>query len=93
MKVFVVSISDAEANTIISIHETYEGALKVWDNERLRLIKEVKRLKSFWVVRGHSHDYDNMLNKDIENLQCEDPEKIYNFPQDTPHITEYEVLP
>lgn len=93
MKVFVVGISDAEANIIISIHETYEGALKIWNNERLRLLKEVKRLKSFYITRGHSHDYDNTWNEDIKNLQCEDPSKINNYPQDTPYIREYEVLP
>lgn len=92
MKVFVVSVSDAEASRVVSIHETYEGALKAWNEERLRLIKDYERFKSYQIVRGNSHDYDNMWNENIRNLQCEDPEKIDDYLQDAPYITEYDVL-
>lgn len=93
MKVFVVGISDAEANTIISIHETYKGALKAWNNERMQLLKQFRIMKFDDVSQGHSHEYDNRWNKNIINLSCKNPKKIDNYPLDTPYITEFEVLP
>ena len=90
--VYVVGISDAEANSIVSIHRTYEGALKSWNKERIRLIKVYKQSKYISVVRGWSHDFDNGDNIEIENLSCEDPEKIDNYPQETPYISTYELL-
>jgi hypothetical protein len=91
--VFIVCVSDAEANSIISVHKTYGGALKSWNEERKRIIKEYKRMKFLEVSRGWSHEYDNSYNRNIANLLCEDPTKIDNFPLDTPHIHEYELLP
>ena len=90
--IFVVGVSDAESNSIISIHSTYKGALKVWNEERIRLIKEYKRSKYISVVRGWSHDFDNGDNDEIKKLLCKDPEKIYNYPQETPYISTYELL-
>ena len=91
--VFLVGISDAEANHIISIHETYEGALKVWNKERKRLINQLKRMKSYAVSHGECHDYDNYWNKDIKSLMCEDPDKIDSYPQETPYISKHDLLP
>lgn len=93
MNVFVVCISDAEGSSIVSVHETYSGALDSWKDERNRLIKEYKRMKYWEVSHGSSHDYDSLYNSLIENLQCEDPLSINNYPHDTPYITEYKVLP
>lgn len=93
MKVYVVGISDAESNHIVSIHETYEGGLKVWNKEREEYIKVYKRIKFYYVTRGLSHSYDDSYNELIENLSCEDPTKIDNYPLETPYITEFEVLP
>ncbi len=91
MNVFVVGISDAEANIIVSIHKTYEGALKIWNKERKELIKLHKKMKFISVSHGYSHEYDNGYNRNIENLSCEDPKTIDNYPLDTPYITEFEL--
>ena len=93
ISVFIVGISDAESNNVISIHETYKGALKVWNIEREKLIKEFKRMKFSEVSHGHSHSYDNNWNKNIEALYCRKPNRIDNYPLDTPYIKEYEVFP
>lgn len=90
--VFVVGVSDAEANEVKSIHSTYDGAFKAWNKERKELIKQFKRMKFYEVSQGHSHEYDNTWNKNINNLLCEDPKKIDNYPQETPYITTYELL-
>lgn len=91
--VFIVGISDVESNHIVSIHETYDGALKVWNIEREKLIKEFKKMKFYYVSHGHSHQYDSGWNKYIDALQCRNPKTIDNYPQETPYITEFEVLP
>lgn len=91
--VFVVGVSDAEANNIVSLHETYEGALETWNKERKELIKLYKKMKFMNVSRGWSHEYDNNYNRHIDALLCEDPTKIDNYPLDTPYITEYKILP
>jgi len=91
MNVFIVGVSDAEANRVVSIHKTYDGALKSWNKERKELIKLYKRMKFMSVSRGYSHEYDNGDNKNIENLSCEDPKVIDNYPLDTPYISEFEL--
>lgn len=91
--VFVVGVSDAEANHIVSIHKTYEGALNTWNKVREELIKTAKEMKFYNVSRGYCHSYDSDINKDIDALQCDDPTKIDNYPQDTPYINKYKILP
>ncbi len=90
--VFVVGVSDAESNSIVSIHSTYDGAFKVWHNKRIELLKQYKQMKSYEIARGHSHEYNNNWNKNINNLLCNDPKEIDNYPQETPYITTYELL-
>lgn len=89
--VFVVGISDTECNSINSIHETYEGALRAWNTAREDLIKHAKRIKYYNVARGHSHNFDDSYNSYIQALSCTDPKKIANYPNDTPYITEFEL--
>ncbi len=90
--IFVVGVSDVESNSITSIHSTYGGALKSWNIERMKLLKQYKQMKFYAVSQGHSHDYDNNMNIYINNLLCEDPKKIDNYPQETPYISMFELL-
>lgn len=92
MKVYLVAVSDAELTRIVSIHETYGGALKVWNKERKELIKEAKKMKSYEVSRGWYHEFDSWYNREINNLSCENPEEIDNYPHSTPYISKFEVL-
>ena len=43
-KEFVYLIGDCgpEHNNVLSIHKTYEGALKAWNKLRLELLKDAK---------------------------------------------------
>ena len=84
MRIFVVGDSGPEHNNVISIHRTYEGALKAWNRRRLELIEEAQSyLKSMT-----SESEKEMYERIIKNLSCEDPERIDNYPQETQNITE-----
>ena len=85
MKVYVVGHDGPEHNTIRSIHRTYEGALKAWNELRIELLQ---RAQSFLEKETRSKE---MWQRMVENLSCEDPEKIDNYPHETPNIREYEV--
>lgn len=91
MKVFVVGISDAEGNSVVSIHKTYKRALKSWDEERLRLIKEYERLEQYAQDYIHSDGTDSSYISSIFKLHCEDPTQIDNYPHETPYIAEFEL--
>lgn len=85
MKVYIVGHSGADSNSIDIIHKTYEGALKAWNKIRVGLLE---RAKYFLKQEKHSKE---MWQRMVNNLSCEDPEKIDNFPHDTPYITECDV--
>mgnify|MGYP003395239071 CR=1 FL=1 len=101
--VYVIGISDAEANSIISIHLTYKGALKVWDKERLGLIEQEEHMKNLnkkynKIIenshpKGESHGLycNDSEDRAIFNFSCEDPTQINNYPNETPYITKYEL--
>ena len=90
--IFIVGISDAEANSIVSVHKTYKGALEVWNKERTKLIKQFKIVKFYEVAREMVQEHSCSSNINITNLQCEDPEKINNYPLDTPYIAKYKLF-
>jgi len=85
MKIYVVGHHGPEHNQIISIHKSREGAVKAWNKVRLRLLNEAKRL-------AKSSKYDHgMWSEMIKNLSCKDPDKIDNYPHETPHINMREL--
>lgn len=75
MKIYLVGISDPETNTIISVHKTYEGALKSWNKERLELIKSYRRMLFYGVARGHHHVFGRYESINLKNLSNEDPKQ------------------
>ncbi len=85
MKVYVVGDDGPEHNTIKSIHRTYKGALKAWNEVRIKLKQEAQ---SF--LKDETRNKE-MWQRMIKNLSCKDPDKIDNYPHETPYITEYEV--
>ncbi len=85
MNVYVVGHDGPEHNEIRSIHESSEGALNAWNKLRLELLKQAK---SFLERETKSKD---MWERMVENLSVEDPEKIDNYPHETPYIRVYEV--
>jgi len=85
MKIFIVGDDGPEHNSIHSVHRTYEGALKVWNDLRLGLLESAKSsLKRDGLSR-------EMWQRMVNNLSSEDPKKIDNYPHETPYIQEYEV--
>lgn len=88
MKVYVVGHHGPEHNTIISIHKTRRGALKAWNKVRLQLLKEAKES----LAREHDYSgWEDMYERMVKNLSCKNPEKIDNYPHETPYISEYEI--
>ncbi len=84
MKVYVVGDYGPEHNHIRSVHKTYDGALKVWNELRESLLEQAKS-----DARENKEDRD-MYEKMVKNLSCTDPKKIDNFAQETPYIKEYD---
>ena len=84
IKVYVVGHSGPEHNSIESIHKTYKGALKAWDRVRIDLLEKAKYF-------FEKYKNDEMWQRIVNNLSCEDPEKINNSPHETPYIREWDL--
>ena len=84
IKVYVVGHSGPEHNSIESIHKTYKGALKAWDIVRIDLLEKAKYF-------FEKYKNDEMWQRIVNNLSCEDPEKINNSPHETPYISEWDL--
>lgn len=116
-KVYLVGHHGPEHNEVMSIHTTYEGAFKAWNELRLELLEDGKKGLQFskeeakrkvetgmWQdgkpLEQDSIDYYKKIAEEgddihldiVKNLSCEDPEKISNFPHETPYIEEREVV-
>ena len=85
MKIYIVGDWGPEHNSIKSIHRSYKGALKAWNKHRIFLLKDAKSFLSGEKL------YKEMWKRIAKNLSCKDPNKIDNYPQETPYIREYEV--
>lgn len=85
-KVFIVGDDGPEHNSISSVHRTHACALKAWNELRLELLGKAK---------SYLDDKDpfgtDLWRELVKNLSCEDPDKIDNYPWETPYIREYEV--
>lgn len=85
--VYLVVISAADDFVVKSIHKTYSGSLKRWDEVRQELIKNMKEEKN----QLSSKIFNMMYMPMIKNLSCDDPKKINNYPHDTPRILKMEL--
>jgi len=84
VKIYLVTVGDAEGSYTESAHRTYKGALKKWNRVRLRLIRSCKRL-----LKSHEKEYgwvEEMYQRMIKNLSCTDPKRVDNYPHETPRI-------
>lgn len=84
MKVYLVGDHGPEHNSIRSIHKTRQGALKAWNELRLELLENAK---SFLKEEPN----EEMWQRIVKNLECEEPDKMDNYPHETPYIQEMEV--
>ena len=87
MEVYVVGDKGSEHNHIESIHKTYEGALKVWNELRLKLLAYAKD-----ALEDKEYTFKEMWERMVKNLECEDQDKINNYPWNTPYIDKREVV-
>ena len=85
MKVYVVGDYGPEHNSIRSVHQTHKGALKEWNRLRVELLEHAKDFLK------KSKFNKEMWQRMVDNLSCEDPKKIDNYPHETPYIEEYKV--
>ena len=90
IKVYVVGQKGVDHNMIMSIHKTYEGALKSWHKLRLILLKDARNTLRRY-ESGKDERHKKMHQKMVKNLSCKDPDKIDNGPHETPYILEWDL--
>ncbi len=86
MKVYIVGDCGPEHNSIISIHKSYNNALKTWNKLRLELLNRAK-----YSLKNSDKDSEEIYKEMVKNLSCKDPKKIDNYPHETPYINEYKL--
>jgi hypothetical protein len=88
-KVWVVGISDCEANSIVAICTTKEIAERELFKARDKLIDEWKEMEEYIRDRDpKSNIYSNM----IKALSSDDYEKWDNYPHDVPYLYSTEII-
>lgn len=87
-EIYIIGHRGPEHNHIESIHKTYDGAIKAWNKLRNELINDARKMKYFCIA--NKYDYED-YNLSIDKLHCEDPEKIDNYPHETPYIEKWKV--
>ena len=101
MKVWIVGIRDAEANSIIAVCATKEIAEKELFKARDKLIKEwqemdifsQKSIKEYCKKKKIKRVWVDVTYKNmIKNLSSKDYKNWQNYPLDTPYLYETEVL-
>jgi len=85
-KIYVVGDNGPEHNSIDSIHKTYKGAFKAWNELRKDLLNNAKG----FLKRSDKFSKD-MYETMVKNLSCKDPKSIDNYPHETPYIHEEEL--
>ena len=86
--VYVVGDYGPEHNNIVSIHKSYEGALKSWEQLRRELTQKAK-----YYLKNPDKFSKKMFSEIVKNLSCKDPKLIDNYPHETPYIYEKELKP
>lgn len=85
-KVFLVGHRGPEHNVVKYICGDRETAEHKWHKIRRELLDNAYRQQG-WNVTEYGEP-DEMYSRIIESLRCEDPEKIDNYPHNTPYIEE-----
>ena len=84
--VYVVGDHGPEHNSISSIHKTYKGAFKAWNEIRKSLLTNAKDS-----LKRSDKFSKEMYKRMVKNLSSEDPETIENYPHETPYINEHKL--
>lgn len=86
MKIYIVGDCGPEHNSVLSIHKSYNKALKTWNKLRLEFLNKAK----YYLKKSDKYSKD-MYEEMVKNLSCKDPKKMDNYPQETPYIKEYKL--
>jgi len=89
MKVYTVGDDGPEHNNVISLHKTYDGAFQAWNERRQELLKEAR--SSLRRCKKRGKHWRDIWEPMVKSLSCKDPEKIDNYPHETPYIREMEI--
>jgi len=84
--IYVVGDHGPEHNSIFCIHKTYEEAFKSWNKLRKNLLDNAK----YYLKKSDKYSKE-MYERIVENLSCENPKIIDNYPHETPYIIEEEL--
>ena len=90
MKVYLVGDNGPEHDSLIAIYLDKSKALKAFQRHRSELLKHIKEMLEFSKKEGGYGD--EMYLKMISNLSETDPDKIDNYPHDTPYLKKMEVI-
>ncbi len=92
MKIWVVGVSDCEANSVVCLCTTKEIAERELFKERDRLVAEWNsRCEAFKGEPLESHTHE-MYGDMIKALAGNDYEEWDNYPHDRPYLYETEVI-
>ena len=89
--IYVVGDHGPEHNSIISIHRTKEGALNAFQEHRKYLLESAKDSLERCKKRSDDEFMVEIYEREVKNLKEEDPEKIDNYPQETPYLHKKEL--
>ena len=86
MKVWIVTTSNCEGSSLdqMSIHLSRKDAIAGWNTLRKSLLNNARRMMT-------KTAFPKMYEKMTLNLKCTNPDKIDNYPHDTPIIKDFEV--
>lgn len=84
--IYLVGDSGPEHNSVRSAHKSYVNAVKDWNKLRLELLNEAKES-----LKETNKFSKKMYREIVKNLSCKIPNKIDNYPHETPYIFEIEL--
>lgn len=87
--IYLVGTQCADGSAPSKIFKSYPSALNHWNELRLDLIKQSERCLEYDKKQGWGTS--DTQERIIKNLQCDDPEKMDNYPQDEPYIQSFEL--
>jgi len=97
-EVYIVLVANCDGSDIIGVYNSYNKAYNIWNEQRLKIIENTRRIFEFnRKMYGYYDDnikYIKSIEEEKEALQflnCTNPDLIDNGPHDTPLLKKYKV--
>jgi hypothetical protein len=90
MIIYLVGDCGPDHNSLQGAYKLYGDAMEAFQELRLDLLNGAKSSLEYWKER-REEESNAMYERMIKNLSEEDPEKIDNYPHETPYIREIEL--